>query len=252
MTFLMLSGQIFRVEQNLNWSIWPGMWEISFLALHWWVNPSRVGLMHPRPAQSEATADPRALWVGLAWLPQPTLGWSQNLQRDSCETLSRAGLSPSCIKKHMQFTEKTWAVLSALLALHMEKLFKRQIIWGTSLAQCWQSVLPKSQEKEWVKPLIQICPKAGFGSWNPKTRASVNLLLQLGPTSGGHEDHSIKTGWSEVQDFPVWKKLPACYRCSPVGLCEQPWFSQSLHICTSTGVLVLLRRWIFEVSLSWF
>lgn len=48
-----------------------------------------------------------------------------------------------------------------------------------------------------------MCPKAGFGSWNPKARACVDLLLQLGPESGGHEDHPIKTGWSEVQDIPV-------------------------------------------------
>lgn len=31
--------------------------EISFLALHWWVNPSPVGLMHPGPARCEASAD---------------------------------------------------------------------------------------------------------------------------------------------------------------------------------------------------
>lgn len=31
--------------------------EISFLALHWWVNPSPVGLMHPGPAWCEVSAD---------------------------------------------------------------------------------------------------------------------------------------------------------------------------------------------------
>lgn len=29
--------------------------EISFLALHWWVNPSPAGLVHPRLAQCEAS-----------------------------------------------------------------------------------------------------------------------------------------------------------------------------------------------------
>lgn len=146
----MLSGQIFRIEQNLTaqitvfglaskWDFFPGR------AL---VNPSPAGLMHPGPAQSEASAVlqrsvDRTVLSAPAWSLlelKPVLGELWNIVPGRVLTKLYQEASAVC-------RENLGCPLSSP-TLHMEKIFKRQIIWGTSLAQCqWECAFKELKER---------------------------------------------------------------------------------------------------------
>lgn len=243
----MLSGQIFRIESNLSaqitvfglafkWDFFPGLALVD-KSFSCWADA-------PGPAQSKASADLQSP-VDRTGLSAPA--WSllelKPVLRELWSIVPGRVLTKLYQEASAVYRENLGCPLSSPDTPYGEKVQKIDNLRNKL------NPVSVSWRKEWLRPLIQMCPKAGFSSWNPKTRACVNLLLQLRPKSGGHEDHPTKTGWSEVQDFPVWKKLPVCYKCSPVGLWEQPWFSVqrrvTIHRTLVLGwvfVLVLLRR----------
>lgn len=200
--------------------------EVSFLAFRWWVSPSPVGLMHPRPARCEASADlqspedrtalsapARSLLelkpvVGEVWIIVPG-GVLTKLYQESSEVYRENLGCPlsSPDNPYGEKVQKTDSLRNKLSPVSASVYFQR--IEGKRGWGLWYECAPRlalaagtlKQEHVW----ICCC------GWDPDLEGMKIIPSRL-------DRLRYRIFLSKRNSLPAAK-------CNPVGLCEQPWFS---------------------------